>query len=218
MRARLSQKGPDDPENFPEEVWRDIEAKLGLTAPNPALRQQVAQCVSDLQVSSPDPDPRPAEVRKWLVRVQRNARRLLSDLDFPGTLNNAQWRKYLIVTSQLRLAEQRLVAELNGLIKFAERRLADTPRDKGGRQPNPFSWSAIYQLATIFHSVTGRVPTITFDAGQAPYKGAFFSFVMVTFRHLAPEYGKPNQALGKMIQRVLQVWRKNLPKKDKTAS
>jgi hypothetical protein len=203
-----------------EEAWREIEATLGLTAPDPDLRRKLTHRIIDFLEHPPLEDPRPAEVRRWLMRVQKNAERLLSDFEFPDKLDEESWQRFLVANSELRWdVLERLVSTLNSLIKLTQERLENTPPDKGGKPSDEFSWGAIYDLATIFHSATGKKPTVAFDpyAASAPYKGAFFNFAEKTYRHLAPRYVRTNQAFGKLAQRALWVWRKkHLPSKDKT--
>jgi hypothetical protein len=211
---RPQEAEPDAAASVSEEAWREIEATLGLTSPDPDLRRKLEDRIIDFVEHPPLPDPRPAQVRKWLSQVRRDAQRLLDNFELPEELKGADWQRFLVLRQMPEAISERLPSILTSLIRDTERRLERTPRDKGGSPDDGFTGNAIYDLATLFSTTTGRRPTVTYDNyGREPrYGGEFFQFVDVTLRRLAPRFSKNNQALGMMIKRVLPMWGRKHPK------
>ncbi len=209
----LDEYEPGEPViDLPEDAWRCIEATLGVEKPNPDLRIRVANYV-EMYLYSPNadiPQPRLGRVRKWIKRIRAAAKRLLGDLEFPDDETEDRdptWARAHAVSLLMRPRErEQLVSSLSGLVAGADEVLAALPRDRGGRQRDWPFYGLICALASAYEIATGRRPTITFVDLNGGYRGHFFDFVNAVLQHLAPQYDKGNQALGKSIQLALQFW------------
>lgn len=201
-----------------EKAWREIEATLGLAEPAPYVRIRIAKYVAWELDDAGVPPPRPAEVRKWLIRVQADAERLAGDLefDFEGDDDSAQGIAMYRHIGMLEPQRSSLVATLRGLASDTERFRRSVPKDKGGRVIDATRWNIICNLATAYYLTTGKKPTPTTDSEHSPsepYKGRFFKFVDTVLRHMAPELHKGNQSLGQAIKRALREWRRRVAPK-----
>ena len=198
--------------DLPEKAWLEIEATLGLERPDPGLRSSVANYV-DIFVDAPEadiPQPRPGHVRKRLKRIRDRAAGLLSDLELEGDEHGTSkdaWAKAFAIWSLLTPRKRKaLSASLSAMVTEADETLRTLPQDKGGQQRDWPYYGLICALASAYENATDRRPTVTYDPINDLYRGLFFDFVNAVLQHLATQYDKGNQALGKSIQRALKIW------------
>jgi hypothetical protein len=231
----------DDAKNWPpsielpEEQWRELEAKLGITEPNLAMRREIARYVGRHLISAQMdfPKQRANAQKKWITRIQKKTQELIDVLDWNASEDESDdaYNQMYAVYDLLSQSEQaNLLAPLKELHTKAENLLARLPKGKSGRDPDEFSWALVFDLAFLYEAATKKRPTITYndygppdatytaDGNVAIYEGPFLEFVGTVFRVFAPGREKGNMALGKHIGRVLKVYRRLAHPKDKTAS
>jgi hypothetical protein len=216
----------------PEE-WRRIEETLGLTEPNNEVRKSIARYVDHhlFVAELALPNPRNKAKREWITKIRTAAESLTQNLDWKAVDDESDdaWAQMYMVHELLPPDEQRrLLPILKKLISDADKTLAEIPPDKGGRSPNLFYRDLILDLAFVYEWATGQRPTCSYndygdgschfgvDGNVAIYEGAFLDFVATVLRVFAPAPAKKNMALGKQVQRVLEVWRRLRGFKDRT--
>jgi hypothetical protein len=206
---------------LPEEAWQEIEATLGFKVPNAAVRRDVARYVTRHLLDVPQ--VRPAHVQRWIKRIEEHAQALLNDLDWAPDGNASEdllmdaWARTFAVHDLLGSSDQdNLRASLKTLLAAAPKALARIPPDKGGQLADEFAWGIVSDLADLYEWATNRKPTVTYNDYLDPpmYESPFLDFVNAILLHLAPNRTKTNLALGKLIQRVLNIRRRERRTKD----
>lgn len=205
--------------DLPEPVWREIEATLGLEKPNPGVRERIARYVANHLFDATIPEPRRALMRHWIERIQKHGKPLLADLDWSAREDETDdaWAQTMVIYDLLSGREQEQVrALLKKLTDHAENLLARVRPDKGGKVADAFAYGLVYDLATAYELATGKRPTCTYNpyGDRGVYESPFLNFVDAVLRHVAPDHTKGNLALGKLIQRVLKIWRRHRGLKD----
>jgi hypothetical protein len=219
---------------LPEEEWRDLEATLGVTEPNPAIRRDIAGHVRrHLFWAELDfPKQRINTQRKWITRIRRKTQDLINVLDWEASEDQSDdgWAQMYAVYDLLtsRSEQKDLLASLKELRTKADTMLARLPKGKPGKDADEFLWGLVFDLAWFYEWTTEQRPTITYNDYGAPgigygddgnvgiYESPFLDFVAAVLRFFAPDRAKGNIALGKHVERVLKVWRRHRGFKDKT--
>ena len=221
--------------DLPEEQWRELEATLGITAPNLAIRREIARYVRRHLISAQMdfPKQRTGAQKKWITRIREKTQHLIDVLDWEASgdeTDEGYNQLYAVYDLMSRDEQESLLAPLKQLRTKAENMLARLPKGKGGRDNDEFAWGLVFDLAFLYQAATTRPPTITYNDYGPPdaeytaegnvgiYEGPFLEFVAAVFRVFAPDRAKRNMALGKHIERVLKVYRRHAHPKDKTAT
>jgi hypothetical protein len=222
---RIANRTPVPIIELAEGAWREIETTLGFKAPNPAVRRDIARYVARHLFDAQFPQVRPAHLRRWVKRIEQHAQALLNDLDWaPEDWDEASeeirmdaWARTFAVHDLLGSSEQdKLRASLKTLLAAVPEALARIGPDRGGQLADEFAWGVVYDLAILYEWATKKRPTITYDSYHDPeiYKGPFLDFVDTVLRYLAPNFPRGNLALGKLIQRVLNIRHRERRTKD----
>ncbi len=194
-----------------DEDYRCIETAAGIETPNHQFRHRLARCIERwAYYSEPDySNVRQATFLKAVRQLKTDAEHLLRDLTYPTYIGDDQSEQARALAYGYAVdflgASDVLVQHLHELVEQANETLDVMPPDKGGRPPDVAFEMLIRTLANFYMNETKKKPSVTWDAYEERYSGAFFDFIAVCIRTLAPRYAaKTNHAVGKAIQRALK--------------
>jgi hypothetical protein len=166
-------------------VWTEAAGVLGVCGADTAVREAIGTLISRIiEDTGRPPRSRPRQVRNELADLRRDARRLIGRLARivgtaqPGGNLDGAVAFRLCVASPTRLTPQRLgwlALDLEVLADAAERAGLAIPPDPGGPQAEIELHLLLEKLKGLFEAVTGRWASVTWNAYDERYGGAFFA-------------------------------------------
>jgi hypothetical protein len=210
-----------------EEDWREIEATLGLEEPSNEVRISVASHTRRHLFSAEldFPKQRASSQKKWITRIRDKTQHLINVIDWRANEDETEdgYAQMYAIYDLLPEKEERedLLAVLKELVAKADGMLVRVSKGRPGPDRDDFSWGLVFDLAFLYEWATNKRPTITYnpyglsdicygkDDNVGMYEGPFLDFVAAVFAVFAPDRAKGNIALGKHVERVLNVWRRH---------
>lgn len=147
--------------------------------------------------------PRPNEIKAAIEEAKKKAIELndiLKQMDFVS-------RHHLVSRlgeGILSCTMEDMNRMLQRLILACEDALESIPIDKGGRPKDHALNNYIEILASIFHTTTGQLPTVTWNEYANVYQGDFYSFVSTCLNLIDPKSTHRNHGLGERLKHVLK--------------